>query len=94
MTEAHDKLQLLRSQIDLIDEQLVTLLNQRATLSIEIGSVKKSDPVCAIEIKDNLREKNILLKITEQNAGPLSNNQLTELFESIMSQSCDLQRAI
>lgn len=91
MNEANHQLQAFRTDIDILDQKLVELLNQRATISIKIGHVKKSHPTHVLDIKDSEREKHILFHIQQHNTGPLSNEQLTELFECIMSQSRDLQ---
>ena len=91
MSDTYNKLHTLRWQIDAIDEKLVELFNQRATICIDVGRTKKSDPNSVIEIKDHQREHDILTKITTQNKGPLSDEQLIELFNCIMAQSRDLQ---
>ena len=94
MTQVNHLLQPLRAEIDMIDQQLIKLLNQRAAISVTIGQIKKSDPTCVLDIKDDNREKNILANITQQNIGPLNDDQLIKLFECIMSQSRDLQSMI
>ena len=76
-----DKLKQFRGQIDKIDEELLKLVNQRATLAQQIGHLKDDGIVLRPE-----REAQVLQRMAQTNAGPLSNQAVTQLFTEIMSQ--------
>lgn len=80
-----------RDQIDSIDQQLLTLLNERARLAQEIGHVKaKTDaPVMRPE-----REAQVLDKLNANNNGPLKANHVNLLFKQIMSACRSLEREV
>ena len=71
-----------RDQIDDIDQQMLILLNKRASLAQSIGHVKaKTDaPVMRPE-----REAQVLDKLNTANTGPLSSQHIHTLFKEIMS---------
>lgn len=91
MSITDHQLNTLREKIDAIDAQLVHLLNERAAISVQIGQAKKSHPSFAHGIQDHQREELIFSNITNHNTGPLSHDQLLELFQSILSHSRQLQ---
>lgn len=73
----------LRKQIDGVDEQLQTLLNQRAGLAKQVGEVK-------IANNDNVfyrpeREAQVLRNVKERNQGPLDGETIARLFREVMS---------
>jgi chorismate mutase/prephenate dehydratase len=75
-----EQLKQLRDQIDAIDDELLQLVNKRAGFAQQIGKIKKSGVVYRPE-----REAQILTRIQEQNAGPISNAHIKRLFTEIMS---------
>lgn len=80
-----------RDQIDDIDQQVLFLLNKRASLAQSIGHVKaKSDaPVMRPE-----REAQVLDKLNAANQGPLSAQHVNVLFKEIMSACRSLEREV
>jgi chorismate mutase/prephenate dehydratase len=76
-----DKLKHFREQIDKIDDELLKLVNQRASLAQQIGHAKGNSVVLRPE-----REAQVLLRMSQSNSGPLSNQGVTQLFTEIMSQ--------
>ncbi len=76
-----DDLKKFRSQIDGIDDELLKLFNQRAALAQNIGHVKGAGAVLRPE-----REAQVLQRMADANAGPLSKQGVTQLFTEIMSQ--------
>lgn len=80
-----------RDQIDDIDQQMLALLNKRASLAQSIGHVKaKSDaPVMRPE-----REAQVLDKLNAANQGPLSAQHVSVLFKEIMSACRSLEREV
>ena len=75
------KLKEKREKIDLIDQKLLTLLNQRLRIALEIGKLKKE---IEKKIYDPKREKEILNKLKRKNKGPLKEEDLRKIFTTIM----------
>ena len=70
-----------RCKIDELDRQLVRLINQRAQCALEIGRLKRDSEVPVYEPD---RERIIFENIRRNNDGPLSNVQLTQIFERLV----------
>jgi chorismate mutase/prephenate dehydratase len=81
----------LRKQIDKIDNQLVQLLNERASVVIEVGKLKsKADkPIYSPD-----REKEIFSKIIQANKGPLPDRCLVAIWRELMSGSFVLEKPL
>ena len=79
----------LRSQIDVLDRQLVELLSERARAALMIGHLKvaTSLPVC-----EPAREKIIYANVRAANKGPLPDIELTHIYERIIDVMRALQR--
>jgi chorismate mutase len=73
-----------RKQIDLINQKLLTLLNQRLCAVQEIEKIKKE---MGRKIYDPKREKEILEKLKLKNKGPLKETDVENIFKMIMSVS-------
>lgn len=71
----------LREQIDRLDDELLKLVNQRAALAQQIGHLKLNSVVLRPE-----REAQVLRRVQANNAGPLNNQAVAQLFTEIMSQ--------
>ena len=70
-----------RKKIDEIDRKLVDLLNQRARAAREIGRLKQNTQMPIYEPE---REKAIIERVHATNRGPISNPDLTAVFEIII----------
>lgn len=79
----------LRIQIDALDEQLVHLLNQRASVAVEIGRLKVRSGA-GVYAPD--RERDVLNRVTGLSAGPLSRDSLQAIYRELMSASFALER--
>lgn len=75
------KLTKRRKELDLINQQLLTLLNQRLRISLDVGKVKRE---MGKKIYDAEREKEILDRLKRKNRGPLKEKDLKEIFATIM----------
>jgi len=75
------KLEKKRKGIDLIDQKLLILLNQRLLIALEIGKIKKE---IGKKIYDPKREKEVLEKLNQKNRGPLKQEDLKKIFTTIM----------
>jgi len=79
----------IRKSINLLDDELLRIFNQRAALALEIGKVKKQ---LDLPIYDPKREKLIFARIQEKNPGPLDNSAIIRLFERVIDESRSLER--
>lgn len=70
-----------RKDLDLINQKLLTLLNQRLRITLEIGKVKKE---MGKKIHDTGREKEILDRLKRKNRGPLKEEDLRKIFRTII----------
>jgi len=70
-----------RKEIDLIDQKLLTLLNQRLCTALEMGKIKKE---MEKKVYDPKREKEVLERLNLKNKGPLKKENLEEIFKTIM----------
>ncbi|MDA8325992.1 MAG: prephenate dehydratase [Nitrospiraceae bacterium] len=83
-----NKLEKLRKGIDRIDQEILKLLNERASAAIEIGKEKKGANVNCYSPE---REKEVLENVVRLNQGPLPNEALRGLYREIMSASRSLE---
>lgn len=70
-----------RAKIDEIDRQIVALLNKRAGHSLVIRGLK---PGAHLGLYDPRREEEIFAKLNSYNEGPLYNENLREIYASIL----------
>ncbi len=70
-----------RKQIDLIDQKLLSLLNRRLSIALEIGKIKKKRRE---KIYNPKREDEILKRLNSKNRGPLKEEDLKKIFKKIM----------
>ena len=80
-SDLSQKLKKKRKEIDLIDQKLSTLLNQRFRIAQKIGKIKKE---MGKKIYDPKRENEILEKLERRNKGPLKEEDLEKIFKTIM----------
>lgn len=84
-----DALDQLRQRIDALDEQLVALLNQRASCALQIGRLKEA---AGVPVYQPSREAEVLANVRRHNAGPLDAEAMTRLFERIIDEARRLER--
>ena len=70
-----------RAAIDSLDEQIVLLLNKRADESLAIRDLK---PIVGMSVYDPGREEEILNRLSSMNNGPMSNENLHEIYETLL----------
>ena len=80
----------LRNAIDVIDEKILALINERLLLAGQIGLIKKR---CSRQIVDNRREKEIINRLLDLNKGALGDDFLCKIFTAIIAASRDTQRS-
>ncbi len=79
----------LRTEIDRLDAQLLKIFNQRASLALQIGQLKKT---AGLPIFDPAREKRIFKRMKAENPGPLDEQAIVRLFERVIDESRRLER--
>ncbi len=86
-----DSLNELRNRIEAVDLELLRLLNERASVSLEIGKLKAEE---GLDIRDPWREQDIFTYLAQHNTGPLKTGQVEETFQKILSISRSLQSEV
>ena len=71
-----------RTQIDKLDRDLLTLLNQRAALAQRVGELKKREGSVAFRPE---REAQVIDGLKAENAGPLKPESVAPIWREIMS---------
>jgi len=79
----------LRKRIDLMDDVLLRVFNERARIALEIGRVKKG---LGLPVFDPGREKRIFARMKVDNPGPLDDGAVVRLFERVVDESRRLER--
>jgi len=79
----------IRKRIDLLDDVLLRIFNERARLALEIGRWKKDE---GLPVYDPAREKRIFARMKEENPGPLDDGAIVRLFERVVDESRRLER--
>ncbi len=81
----------LRGEIDRIDKELVTLLNRRAEMSLQIGTVKQKQ---GLEVWSPAREEEVVNRALTTSRGPMPPETLRLIFRELLSSSRSLQRPL
>jgi len=79
----------IRIEIDRLDRELLKIFNQRASLALKIGEIKKD---LGLPVYDPSREKRIFERMRKDNPGPLDNEAIVRLFERVIDESRSLER--
>ena len=72
-----------RAKIDALDLRLLELLSERTKCVIAIGEIKSAQNV---EVFDPDRERQIIRNILRENKGPLDDDALRRIFESVIDE--------
>ncbi len=81
----------LRKKIDEIDLKILSLLNKRARVVLD---VKKTKKIKHLNIHSPVRERKIIERLTKLNPGPFPNEALKSLYREIISGSLLLQQSL
>lgn len=81
----------LRARIDTLDEQLVTLLNLRATCAIEIGRIKRRTNVAVLQPGREAEVARHVREVSARLGGPLTSEAVGRLFERILDEDRRLE---
>ena len=77
------ELRRLRRRIDALDRRIVGLLGERAELGREVGREKAAAGRRAI--RDAEREREVLLRVTMANTGPIPQADLIAIYRRLMA---------
>ena len=77
------ELRRLRRKIDALDRRIVAILNERAELGRDVGREKVASGRRAI--RDTEREREVLLRVTMANAGPMPQADLLAIYRRLMA---------
>ena len=80
-----------RNAIDAIDQNLVQLLSQRVQHAGAIGAIKSAN---GADFYDPSREAQVMKKLSELNAGPISDETLRAIYREIISASIALEKQL
>lgn len=83
------ELRRLRDEIDALDRRIVGLLNERARLAVEVGHEKAR--LGRRAIRDSLREREVLLRVSIANEGPLPQADLLALYRRLIASARALE---
>ena len=81
----------LRAEIDELDRRIVGLLNQRAELARAVGHEKAA--IGRRAIRDRQREREVLLRVSIANEGPLSQVHLLAIYRRLIASARALEAA-
>lgn len=87
--EIAEQLRIHRRRIDQLDEEIVRLLNERASCANEIGALKEQ---VGVDTYQPSREEAVLAHVRGVNPGPLAADAVTRVFERIIDESRSLER--
>jgi chorismate mutase/prephenate dehydratase len=76
-----DDLDSLRSEIDVLDREIVDLLNRRARLGLAAGKAKMRSGRL---VTDKEREREVMVRVAMANNGPLPQDALLALYRQLM----------
>jgi chorismate mutase-like protein len=76
-----------RAKIDELDKELVRLLSERAAAAVSIGKLKQE---VSAPIYEPEREQQVFANVRAANPGPLTPQQIQDIYERIM----DIMRAL
>jgi len=81
----------LRAEIDELDRRIVVLLNQRAELTRAVGHEKAA--IGRRAIRDRDREREVLLRVSIANEGPMSQVDLLAIYRRLIAAARALEMA-
>ncbi len=84
-----ESLESLRKAIDTVDDELLSLLNRRAQVAQKIGKVKEKEKV---SIFSGERERKILERLISKNKGPLSEDEIDDIFQAVFTACRSIQK--
>lgn len=81
----------LRAEIDDLDRHIVALINARAELTVAVGHEKAA--IGRRAIRDREREREVLLRVSMANAGPVPQVDLLAIYRRLIASARALEAA-
>jgi chorismate mutase/prephenate dehydratase len=81
----------LRAEIDELDRRIVALINARAELTVAVGHEKAT--IGRRAIRDREREREVLLRVSMANAGPVPQADLLAIYRRLIASARALEGA-
>jgi chorismate mutase/prephenate dehydratase len=78
----------LRSQLDTIDNQMMALLAQRASLILQVAELKKHHDI-PVHVPE--RENAIMARLRSLNPGPLNGDAIERIYRTIIDEMRKLE---
>ena len=78
-----------REKIDRLDDQLIDIIVERLSLTLDIGEIKEE---INLNITDNNREQEIINRMTQRLKGRLNPKEIEKIFNLIFQISKKLQK--
>jgi chorismate mutase len=73
-----------RNHIDAIDERILRWVNQRIQVGLQIGQIKFG---AGLDVVDDQREREVLRRLRSINNGPLSEEAILRIFQTIIDET-------
>ena len=77
-----------RSRINELDAELLSLLNERARLALQVGESKRD---AGLSLCDHTREREVVERMCNANKGPLDDRAIVQLYRAIIHESRRIQ---
>ena len=71
----------LRAQIDAIDARMLELLNQRASVVLDVQKVKSRESIARV---DNPRMEQIVERLVSLNKGPMTPDEIRDVYGELL----------
>jgi len=81
----------LRRRVDELDRRLVRLLNERATLALQIAAEKRA---AGMPLNSPGREREVLGNVSANNPGPLDPDAICRIFKAIIAECLRLEEVM
>src|SRR5687767_2784809 len=79
-----------RKRIDTLDSQIVSLLNERATIALEIGRIRQRDGTPPSSAQGRAEE--VVRNAMAQGAPPLTPEAMKRIYDRIVAEMVEIQR--
>lgn len=79
-----------RKRINAIDKEIVSLLNERAKIALEIGRIRQREKIPPATAKG--REEEVLRNAMAHSAAPLSPEAAKRIYERIIAEMVEIQK--
>ena len=83
------RLNQLRERLDMLDEQIMALLSERAQVIIQVAEFKRQHN---LPVYIPAREASIIERLCTLNAGPLSREAIAHIYRTIIEEMRRLER--